>query len=161
LRYSLTEEHYCKLILLFGRLNATERAVETLHAMGRELGLTTNAYNTLLQSCGRNFRLDTVMKLFEEMQEHPTISPDVGTYNALILAHANNRQLEGAFGCFRMITEGGANLEPNTASYSALIQVGRSVHIRHIRARLLPPVNQTCLRSRRYPAVTTVQTTGG
>ena len=51
LRYPLTEEHYCRLMQMFGRVNATEQAQSVLRKMDGTIGASTRAYNTLLQSC--------------------------------------------------------------------------------------------------------------
>ena len=41
-------------------------------------------YNTLLQSCVRSFRLDVALSLYQEIVQHPKLTADVETYNALI-----------------------------------------------------------------------------
>ena len=122
-RYSLLDDHYKQLIRLFGRVNNAEKALTVLQMMRDDIGATTAAYNTVLGGLGSNFDTAAATRIFDEMRhgENGAPPPDVQTFNAMIDVHGRARQLEEAFGYFRMMSDDDHRLEPNAHSYARLI----------------------------------------
>jgi pentatricopeptide repeat protein len=131
-RYVLSEDHYVRMIQLFGRVQrgSSAHCVEVLRQLladprlGADGAAVTRAYNAVLMAVARNRDIDVAVEIFEEIP-----SPDVSSFNALIRCYGHARQLNQAFATFRDIASssggegaGGRDIEPDVGSYCALIE---------------------------------------
>lgn len=98
-RYDLVEQHYNQLIRLFGNLNRPDKAMEVLHLMRADVGVSTSAYNSVLGGFANSYDTAAATALFEKMRDgvDGAPRPDVHTFNHMIQCFGRARQLQQSF----------------------------------------------------------------
>ncbi len=98
-RYDLVEQHYTKLIRLFGNMNRPDKAMEVLQLMRADVGVSTSAYNSVLSGFSQNYDTKAATTMFEKMRDgvDGAPPPDVHTFNHMIYCFGRARQLHQSF----------------------------------------------------------------
>ncbi|XP_061373796.1 large ribosomal subunit protein mL102 (rPPR5) [Gastrolobium bilobum] len=107
-----------KVILRRGRYMMAKRYY---NSMLREEGVepTRHTYNILLWGMFLSLRLDTAIRLYEDMKSRD-ILPDVVTYNTLINGYYRFKKVEEAEKLF--VEMKGRNIAPNVISYTTMLK---------------------------------------
>ncbi|GAA5831782.1 hypothetical protein JCM11251_003879 [Rhodosporidiobolus azoricus] len=114
---------WAQLVLAYTRVNDVEKAVETVQTMAARDGLQVplSAVNAILYGYARRGDLKTTFELFSQVAEgiFPLVRPDLGSWNALVLACAVGKDPSAAEGVVQEMKAVG--VEPNLRTWTTLM----------------------------------------
>ncbi|UKJ88899.2 pentatricopeptide repeat containing protein [Theileria orientalis] len=111
-----------------GNYNAGGQAHTVAHAnssmLNAQIGKERERINEIIYGCMfdayvNNNRVDSAMRLFEDMKVRGQVKPNTIMYTTLIKGYGQNKQLDKAMKIFRMMQQD--QVVPNTVTYNSII----------------------------------------
>ncbi|KAL3940024.1 MAG: hypothetical protein SGBAC_005353 [Bacillariaceae sp.] len=111
-----------------GRIDLASQYIEKFtkaHQQGEvDQGPSIRAWNALLAACLKKKDVDTAQKIWQQLQNNPSLYPDVVTYNTLLncyaKSHHRRRYRNQVQATFQRLQQD-ANVKPNKISYLAIL----------------------------------------
>ncbi|KAL4590672.1 hypothetical protein LXL04_003612 [Taraxacum kok-saghyz] len=111
---------YMKLIVLLGKSGQPQHAQNQFNTMIQEgLDPTPELYTALLAAYTRNNLLDPAFNILNQMNNHPSIQPDIHTYSILIKACVDASRFDLVQSLYEEMTK--IPLTPNTLTQNTVL----------------------------------------
>ena len=120
----ISPDTYCctSLIKAYGMKGEAEKALDVVRMM-IELGLRPDlvTYNTLIDACEKNGRLEEATRIFRQELPEQGLKPDIFTYTVMLNMHGKRGKFAEALGYFEEAIRVG--LRPELPAFTAIIKV--------------------------------------